>query len=487
MTESAQTPAPPDDETSAEPAGVGARFRRWFSKMRKKNTAFFVYLFARLFTGLIGFVKIKLLVTFLTRTQYGELGYFQKLGAAAVPIVSLSLPAAMMRMYFDHKEDDTEKQSQLMTTVWLLSLGSVALLWLAGGVLWALGIGGLVAAYLAFVASGRIFLNYFGRLSRARNDYWLFFFNRVMEAGGPVLLLGVALLLLEASGGSKPLFGFDHVGWVIVLTGVCVWSVGIVASSVYNRRGLIVRGVELLPRRQIWGLVKFAAPYSGTFFLGWLLNASDVVLIEWLVGPPMNAKTEIADYVFALGLVSVVTMVTTAALSDWPRFYYGLMRDSDNGEVAVVDRDRDIAAQTRKYLLLHAAVMAGVRVIAPLFYWLLGAKEYGAGMAYLPYLIIGNFFFLFGNLMQAGTGYAKRTYWVTFAFAVPGVVNIGLNYLVLPTYGALGASITTAISYSLFGLVSFFVGRPFYRFTEVPKMVLVVLLALVVAFVPLPF
>ena len=174
-------------------------------------------------------------------------------------------------------------------------------------------------------------------------------------------------------------------------------------------------------------------------------------------------------------------MVTSAALNDWPRFYYAAMRDDK------ADRDEAIAQRIRLYLMIHIGAIVAVRLIAGLAYDLLNAEDYKNGVVYIDYLILGNFFFLSGNIAAAGIGYVKKTHLTLVTFALPGVLNVGLNIWLIPTHGALAASMTTLGAFFVFALTSFAIGRRYYAIQGMGRIALLVLLASALALTPLPF
>jgi len=49
--------------------------------------------------------------------------------------------------------------------------------------------------------------------------------------------------------------------------------------------------------------------------------------------------------------------------------------------------------------------------------------------------------------------------------AVTAAINIGLNYLLIPNYGMVGAAIATLISSVIYGIASFIVSQRFYHVT----------------------
>ncbi|MBX3126680.1 MAG: polysaccharide biosynthesis C-terminal domain-containing protein [Polyangiaceae bacterium] len=442
------------------------RLRSW---VQRKDASFLFFFGGRLLAGILAILTVKYVIAFLSREQYGEWGFLGVVAAVLVPIVSLQLPNAMMRMYFDHADDAVAERRALVTSVGLSSAAGALLVALGALALWLAGVQSFVVTlYLVAVVTARVGLNYFSYLTLARNDYGLFFFSKVFEAG---TYLGLVTWAVFASRGGQE--GEDPTGRLVWLTGalaITLWLLVAVNVVFYARAGLLRVSARIRSFGGYRALLSYSLPLVPSFFFGWVLASSDVWVLRRL-----SSLVETADYVLALELVSVVALVQQSALQDWPRFYYAKMRDG--GE----SRDSLIARRVRLFLTIHVATIVVVRLIAAFAYDLLGATAYSAGLQYLGYLLLGNYWFLLGNVFAAGLGYAKRTRLILWAFALPGVANVLLNLWLIPLWGGRAAAITTAASYALFAALCFGFARKYYRFTELSKVAGLSLLATLAA------
>ncbi len=439
------------------------RLRSW---VQRKDASFLFFFGGRLLAGVLAILTVKYVIAFLSREQYGEWGFLGVVAAVLVPVVSLQLPNAMMRMYFDHDDDAVAERRALVTSVGLVSGFGIVLVALGALALWLAGVQSFVVTfYLAAVVTARVALNYFGYLTLARNDYGLFFFSKVFEAAA---YLGLVAWAVFANRGATDTA--DRLTWLTGALALTLWLLVATNAVFYARTGLL----QLSARIRSWSghraLLSYSLPLVPSFFFGWVLASSDVWVLRRL-----STLGETADYVLALELVSVVALVQQSALQDWPRFYYAKMRDG--GE----SRDAIIARRVRLFLMIHVATIVGVRVIAAFAYDLLGAAAYSAGLQYLGYLLLGNYWLLLGNVFAAGLGYAKRTRLILLAFALPGVANVALNLWLVPLWGGRAAAITTAASYALFAALCFGFARKHYRFTELGKVAVLSLLATLAA------
>jgi stage V sporulation protein B len=106
--------------------------------------------------------------------------------------------------------------------------------------------------------------------------------------------------------------------------------------------------------------------------------------------------------------------------------------------------------------LLHTYVFIAVAPIvftllafSDLFIKLFFGKEYVAGAMALQILLVGVLFFVVSGINHSvisSIGYPKTVTKIVLAAAV---VNAGVNFLLIPTYGIEGAAIATTLSYAL--------------------------------------
>jgi O-antigen/teichoic acid export membrane protein len=452
-------------------AARASRFRALLEALRGDRTSFWVYLFAQIVPALASIYTIRVLVALMTREEYGEWGYLGTVARMLVPIASLSLPAAMMRTYFDHARDDDDAHATLASTVLRLVAGGAALVTLGTITSWLVGFSTPAAAlYLATMAPGLVFASYFDYLARARNDYAIYLLGRLANSLGFLVVAAV----FERTLAPVPAESRRALFHATVAAACCAWGAILVSVGFYARRRVLSAAAKRLDRDAVRALVRFSAPISGTFFLGWLLSSFPVWALR-----NRSTPAEVADFVFALGIVGVVSLVTQSALTDWPRFYYAEMRD------ARPDRDARIARKLRGFLWMHVAALVVLRLVARFGYTLLGAEAYEGGLAYVPWLALGNFFFLAGNMLAAGLGQAKRTDLAALTFALPAGLTVALQLALVPHFGARAAALVNLGGFALFALASHLLGRRFYAFAEPARTLGPVAAACAVALAPL--
>jgi O-antigen/teichoic acid export membrane protein len=65
----------------------------------------------------------------------------------------------------------------------------------------------------------------------------------------------------------------------------------------------------------------------------------------------------------------------------------------------------------------------------------------------VPLLVFGGTAFIAFNVMSIGIGRAKRTQFNWVVTGAAALVNVGLNFALIPPYGMVGAAISTLVAY----------------------------------------
>jgi O-antigen/teichoic acid export membrane protein len=104
----------------------------------------------------------------------------------------------------------------------------------------------------------------------------------------------------------------------------------------------------------------------------------------------------------------------------------------------------------RYYVLLGAPIVAGLSAVGPDLLTLLAAEKYRAGARVIPAVIAGLVSSGAVPILGAGVFIKKRTWVAAGSVVVSTVLNMLLNFILLPRIGIQGAALATLVSYLLF-------------------------------------
>ncbi len=169
-----------------------------------------------------------------------------------------------------------------------------------------------------------------------------------------------------------------------------------------------------------------------------VLGQADRIMIGKMVG-----DKEAAFYGVAYTLASAVTILQSSlnqALTPWR---YSKLKEKNYSIVA---------STTNIILILIGGAILMVVLIAPELMKLLFTDDYYEAVWCIPPVSVSIFFmFLYSTFVTVETYYEKTKY-VMYVSVTCGIINIGLNYLLIPLFGYIVCGYTTLFSYILFAL-----------------------------------
>lgn len=172
-----------------------------------------------------------------------------------------------------------------------------------------------------------------------------------------------------------------------------------------------------------------------------LLNHSDRIMIDRFVG---KAKTAI--YSIAHSAAFTMLVVTTSINSVFTPWLYSKLKKKDTSEIRKL---------TSTMLILVAVVSLMIVIVTPELMMVLGDRGYTEGIWIIPPLIFGVFIMFIYTLFADIELFFKGNRYVTYSAVIGAVINIVLNYIMIPVYGYLVAAYTTVAGYAVMCICHF--------------------------------
>ena len=195
--------------------------------------------------------------------------------------------------------------------------------------------------------------------------------------------------------------------------------------------------------REIWGfLVRFQLPLLPHAFSYYILTQSDRIMIGKMNGEVMTAYYSIA-YNVAASIVIVQAALNQTIL---PWTYKKL----ENNEYC---RIKEISLAV---LLLLGSVITIFGLAAPDLLRILFSESYYSAVWCMPPIVMSLFFNEIYCLFVHILTFYEKTYYITYASAICGGVNIALNYFGIQHFGYTACAYTTFVCYILMALLCYF-------------------------------
>jgi O-antigen/teichoic acid export membrane protein len=398
------------------------------AQLRRLGRHSAIYGIGGLVSRILATILLPLYTNYLTPASYGQVEIVTAATAVLAIVLQLGLSSAFFRFYFDAKEQ-AAKLTVVRTSFWFTmgaaTLGLVLGLVLAGPIAHVLGLGD--APWL--VRAGAV------GLWAQTNYQQLTALFRVEERSTAYAIASVTNVLVTVAAMVLfvAVFHWGAVGLVVGnFTGTLVVYLALLA---YRTEQL---GLEF-DRNLFRKMQAFGMPLVPSALALWTINFVDREFVVWYKG-----LREAGVYSAAVKIASVITFVMIAFRTAWPAFAYSIEDDREA---------KRTYAFVLTYLLAFASWAAlALGALAPWWTELLTDPKYQRAEKGVALLAFAGAVYAGYTVLAIGSGRARKTQLNWVVTGAGAAVNVGLNFLLIPRWGMVGAAISTLAAYVvLFG------------------------------------
>ena len=402
-----------------------------------------IYAAGTMLARLGGFLLLPIYLQLMTRADYGLVALITTIVGFLGIVYRLGLDGALMRLHFDTAP---ERRAGLYRTLFLVTLAFAA----AASVILGLAAGpffetiffgvefipyGVLALALAFVGSGDYVPAILYRATQQPGKFLAFNLGSFAVSSAFSLALVVAGL-----GAAGALLG-QLIGGAVIL---------VVAAVIAARlRGPVWLAEVIRPA------FRFSVPIVPHQVSQWTIRLSDRWLLGLLLALPTTQRLEaIGAYSVGYQLGSVVTMATQAFNAAWQPYLYRI------GETA---RGPRIFANVTIITIAGFFWMAlALSAFAPEIVEIIANPEYALAAQVLPLIAFGAACQSVYTMLVGLIFLRRRTKQLPLITALSALVNVGLNVLLIPIFGVMGAAVTTLVAYLLSSTLTYAFARRIY-------------------------
>ncbi len=383
---------------------------------------------ARALFTVLGTISGVILARHLGPYDRGVFALFLLAPATVVTFVKLGITQA--NVYFINREkiSSTTVASNAAVLALMLGVPVAATVWLGQDYLRATVLKGVEPWVLGFALA---------RVPLLLLDDYLY---GVLQAGGHFRIYNTRLVVSEALrlAGMATAFYVFHLGLVAA---VVIHS----AVNVFNVTWLIVTMQQVIPFRLRLdrGLLKKQLAFGLKSYVqtltGHMLLRSDIYLVNYYL-----SRSEVAYYSLALRFTEMVLEIPQAV---------GLVLYPKLASLPEAEVHRLTAQACRRTLMLTGLCSILIVVFGPFVITLWYGEAYARAAEPLLWASIGAMAMsIFVILTRDFTSQNRQA--VNIAAGVPALVlNVTLNLLMIPSFGIVGAAMSTAIAYSIACLI----------------------------------
>lgn len=381
------------------------------------------YTAASIISKLIAVALLPLYTRYLTPSDYGAAEVLFAAVVAASIVIRLGVVEALLRFYYKTDENpDQTVATSFSALFWAGTISALVLMPFAGPIsdlllgqtdtgLTRIAIGGLWVLTLS-----EYLLTIFRLDERARA-----FFNFTVASVLVTIPVTVVLVVFLDLGAEGLLLGSYGTGIVFVC-----------ALIVYHRRRLsLIPDLPLLRRMMRFGLPTMPAELSL-----YSLSFVDRIIIARSLG-----LAEAGLYSLAVKVAQSVNVLVRGFQLAFPPLAYSIVDDDE--------ARRAYSAVVTWFVVVMAGVITAIWLTAPWIIRIFAAPEYFGAVDAVGPVAAGTALYALYMVLLVVLGRTGRTEF-NFPATLAGVgVNIGLNLILVPAWGIVGAAVSLVISYAV--------------------------------------
>lgn len=380
-----------------------------------------VYLLGNIIAAAIPFFLLPILTRVLLPSEFGEVALFQLVFTAIIAMIGLSIDGAAGRKFFDKGMSSTEMSAFIVSALQLSIFSTIIILmviaifgsWLS----LVIGIPTMwiyLAALTAFATMLiRIRLNQWQVRGSAYRFIGLQVITSSLNFGGSILL--VVTLLRGAEGR-------------IEAQVVSVLTVAVLAAISLSKSGLL--GRPNWRPDYMHEILLFGAPLIPHVLGAFLIFSFDRLLISSKVG-----LTEAGIYMVAVQIAIVVGMAFDSLNNAYVPWLYEKLSSDDRSQSTLSVRNT-----YKAFGIISIAAVILFMAVPSITDWVTGEKFKGAGEL-ARFLVVGQIVNGMYQLISNYLLFNRRTKVIAATTIVVGAMHVALILLLIPVWGALGASI----------------------------------------------
>ena len=358
----------------------------------------------------------------------------------------LQLESAISRYYYSSK-DEEERQERFSTAFWTVFSSSLILVGILNGfsefisnVLFNSRKYATIISLASFIIPLANIFSLYTVIVRFLNKPILYTFIVISQLVVTIITSIILVVYLEKG-----------------IIGVFIGQISGLAVGVLFGTILLIDNIRLTWN---WDYLKemfrFSLPMLPGVILGWLnLNGGRLVILSYLT------LSEVGQYSLALKIASVFALLESAFVMAWGPFMWKNYERPDHRVIY------------QKVVKIVSVLIFSIVVLVTLFgkeiLILLSPEEYWGAAHLIGFIGFSMGLKIIGQSIGLGAGITKRTEYNTLTVFISIAVNIGLLFILVPTFGIMGVPISLFVSTSVLIFISWYISESLY-YIGFPKM-----------------
>ena len=405
-----------------------SNFKELFSNM-------LVFAISNIGTKLILFFLVPLYTNYLSSAELGTADLVTTTTSLVIPLITLSITESVYRFSMDSVTDNKE----VLRCFYYVYLFSTIL-----------SIAGIAA--LQFIPSFK--------------PYSLLFVLIILTT-----IINDGYALYVKGNGRNKIFAIDNIVYVaslaatniIFLVGLKLGIQGyllaiVVAKSIsfgflilFGKTQRFVNPVSI-DRDLLKSMLRYSIPLLFNSINWWVISSSDKYMLNYMI-----SSSEVGLYTVASKVPALVNTATTVFTEAWT---ISSIKEYEGGQgTGFYNRVFEL------FSVSMAILVSGIMLIARPFMGVYVAESYSDAVRFLPTLLMSAYYLGFSSFIGVTFSTVMKSKVIMHSSLVAAVLNIIVNFLLIPHIGGLGAAIATMFTYVVISVYRYYHAQKYMTLT----------------------
>jgi O-antigen/teichoic acid export membrane protein len=405
-----------------------------------------------LIAPIVGLITLPIFARAFTQNQYGLLELGTTTTTVALSLTDAGLTAAMLRSFYDYREDEEPERRSIMRTG---VVGTTVLALVVAGLM--IVFRGAIAtrilqrpneeSLVVLIAASVVALNtwrFVSEVMRVRLMAFSYLATTLLAAGATTVLgvVGVVAFGWRVNG--------VFLAMVIGNGIAAAYGVTVVRKSLSGR----------FSRTHLRQMLAFGLPLVPAAVAAWAL-----ALVDRIILARVGSLAQVGEYAIANRLASLLTIGMTAFTFALTPFLFAIYSEAP-------DREKAARGRTLTYLTFVLALAGLVLTLFAQEILSVVAPRFEDAYKAVGPLMLGMLAYGLVTLLAAGIALARSTGRGALLTVLAAGINIGLNFALIPPFGIVGAAAATAVGYGVLATGYYLLSQHLYPTPYEPRKVL---------------
>lgn len=390
--------------------------------------SFFKFSFGSIVSAGISFFTTPIITLFILPEEFGRVTIFTLTNSILIQIVLAGTDQGFMRFFY---EKNAKEKTELLWNsllppllIWgILSLGILSFWrvisrWLIADEQF------LIVALLPVTLLFNLIDRYAFLVIRMQHKGIIFSMLRILSS-----ILSAAFIIIYCIYVSKTFYAIIFAG---------IFSVSItITISIITQREFWFSNKIFISRDAIKQLLKYGVPFAPACLMSILFEGIDKIFLRSYSG-----FEEIGLYSAAAKIVALLAIVQTGFSMFWTPVSFEHYEKHPN--------DTSFYEQAYRYLIFVLPLLGFLLIGSKDLIILIFARNYRNAASYMPFLVFIPVMYTLTEITCLGIYFKKKSVWQLIVFGILLVMSFGFNFILVPLFGAKGAALAVALSYTAY-------------------------------------